>query len=57
METKETKARITAVHKERYELVCEHGLISGKLKSSIYYGSNKELYPTVGDYVLIEYNQ
>ncbi len=56
MEKNQTKARITAVHKERYELVCEYGQTSGKLKSSIYYVGNKELYPTVGDYVLIEYN-
>ena len=26
-------ARVTAVHKERFELVCEHGEVSGVLKS------------------------
>ena len=26
-------ARVTAVHKERYELVCEHGIICGRLKT------------------------
>lgn len=30
-------ARITAVHKERYELVCEYGYTFGRLKTSIYY--------------------
>ena len=26
-------ARITAVHKERYEIVCEHGITHAKLKA------------------------
>jgi ribosome biogenesis GTPase len=49
-------ARITAVHKERYELVCEHGETFGRLKTSIYYGQGMEAFPTVGDFVLIHYN-
>lgn len=48
-------ARVTAVHKERYELVCEYGQIFGKLKTGVYYGAEGELFPTTGDFVLIDY--
>jgi ribosome biogenesis GTPase len=51
-----TPARITAVHKERYELVCEYGYTFGKLKTSIYYVDGLEDFPTTGDFVLINYN-
>lgn len=47
-------ARITAVHKERYGLVCQHGEIYGRLKTKEYYGGS-ELFPTVGDFVMINY--
>ncbi len=49
-------ARITAVHKERYELVCEYGQTFGRLKASIYFGEGLESFPTTGDFVLIQYN-
>jgi ribosome biogenesis GTPase len=49
-------ARVTAVHKERYELICEHGVLYAKLKSSVYYDKETEAYPTAGDFVLIDYN-
>lgn len=48
-------ARITAVHKERYELVSEHGYGFGRVKASNYYNGT-ESWPTVGDFVIIEYN-
>ncbi|MFF2885978.1 ribosome small subunit-dependent GTPase A [Paenibacillus sp. NPDC057967] len=49
--------RITAVHRERYEVVCQHGEIGAKLKSGIYYnGITDERFPTVGDYVRLQYN-
>ena len=48
-------ARITAVHKERYALVCEHGETYGRLKTKEYYGGLEE-FPTTGDFVLIDYN-
>jgi ribosome biogenesis GTPase / thiamine phosphate phosphatase len=54
--TKDIPARITALHKERYELICENGPIYGILKSSVYYGNNNEYFPTVGDFVLVQYN-
>lgn len=49
-------ARVTAVHKERYALVCEHGECFGRLKSSIYYNGGSEEFPAIGDFVLINYN-
>lgn len=53
---KSIPARVTAVHKERYALVCEHGECYGRLKSSVYYKDGLEEFPTAGDFVLINYN-
>ena len=47
-------ARITAVHKERYEIVCRHGLTHARLKTKEYF-AGEEVFPTVGDYVMIDY--
>ena len=47
-------ARITAVHRERYELICQLGVKHGKLKTSVYYGREPHPFPTVGDFVLIK---
>lgn len=52
---KTTLARITAVHKERYELICEEGSCFGRLKPGNYYGREAD-FPTVGDFVEMEYN-
>lgn len=51
-------ARITAVYRERYEIVCENGFRYAKLKTSVYFGVKQclESFPTVGDFVLIDYN-
>lgn len=49
-------ARITAVHKERYELVSEYGSAFGRLKTSVYYTDGTEDFPTTGDFVLINFN-
>ncbi len=35
-------ARVTAVHKERYEIVTEFGIAYARLKSSIYFGNGDE---------------
>ncbi|WP_426349081.1 ribosome small subunit-dependent GTPase A [Alloiococcus sp. CFN-8] len=52
-----TLGRITAVHRGSYELVSSLGFTNGILKSSIYYNNDLiELYPTVGDFVLFQYN-
>ncbi|MGE5613567.1 MAG: ribosome small subunit-dependent GTPase A [Bacillota bacterium] len=49
-------ARVTAVHKERYALVCEYGECFGRLKSSSYFGGGSEEFPATGDFVLVKYN-
>lgn len=46
-------ARITAVHKERYRIVCERGEIYARLKTKEYY-KGTELFPTVGDFVMVQ---
>lgn len=48
-------ARIVAVHRERYALICEHGEAFGRLKASVYYHNSRALFPTVGDFVGIVY--
>ena len=48
-------ARVIAVHKERYKLVCETGECYGRLKTKEYYVDAEE-FPTAGDFVLINYN-
>lgn len=48
-------ARVTAVHRERYDVVCEHGEASAILKTKEYYKGSEE-FPTTGDFVLIDYN-
>ena len=47
-------ARVTAQHKERYEIVCEHGITHARLKSKEYY-AGMEVFPTTGDFVMINY--
>ena len=47
-------ARVTAVHKERYEIFCEHGITHARLKTKEYYVESQE-FPTTGDYVMIHY--
>lgn len=49
-------ARVSAVHKERYALVCDRGECYGRLKSGVFYNGGAEPFPTTGDYVLIRYN-
>lgn len=52
----ETPARVIAVHKERYALVCPMGECFGRLKSSVYFDAGNEEFPTVGDFVTLSYN-
>ena len=47
-------ARITAVHRERFELVCQHGTVFGRLKTAVYH-MKREAIPTVGDFVLLQH--
>ena len=48
-------ARVIAVHKERYKLVCDNGECYGRLKTKEYY-VDEESFPTAGDFVTINYN-
>lgn len=51
------KAQISAVHRELYKAICQYGEIDAKLKTSHYFGEIQlETFPTVGDYVELEYN-
>ena len=45
-------ARILAQHKERYEIVTPRGFAFARLKAGAYY-AGQELFPTVGDYILV----
>ena len=47
-------ARVTAVHKERYEIVCDHGITYARLKTKEYYVDTQD-FPTTGDFVMINY--
>ena len=41
-------ARVTAVHRERYEVVCQQGITHARLKTAEYY-AGEALFPTAGD--------
>ena len=47
-------ARVTAVHKERYEIFCEHGITYARLKTKEYYVNTQD-FPTTGDFVMVNY--
>ena len=47
-------ARVTAVHKERYEIACQHGITHARLKTKEYFVDSQD-FPTAGDYVMIHY--
>ena len=47
-------ARVTAQHKERYEIVCAHGEAYARLKTKEYYAGT-ERFPTAGDWVMIDW--
>lgn len=47
-------ARVTAVHKERYQIVCEYGITYARLKTKEYYVDTQD-FPTTGDFVMINY--
>ncbi len=50
-------ARITAVHRERFEIICSKGEGTAIIKNSIYYDQESEAFPTVGDFVWVEYHE
>lgn len=45
-------ARVTAAHRERYEIVCERGEGLASLKSGAYFAGG--VIPTVGDFVMLD---
>lgn len=45
-------ARVTATHRDRYELICAHGECAARLKRSVYFPD----VPTTGDFVQLAYN-
>lgn len=47
-------ARVTAQHKQRYEIVCRYGRTYARLKTGAYH-QGTELFPTVGDYVTVHF--
>lgn len=49
-----TIARITAAHKDRFEIVTDYGAGFARVKASNYY-VGEEKYPTTGDFVLVDY--
>lgn len=49
-----TVARITAVHRDRFEIVTDHGFSHAKLKTKEYYVEG-EIFPTVGDFVTVDW--
>ena len=51
-----TIARIIATHKDRYEIVCNNGQGFAKIKRGCYYDNPNSIYPTTGDFVIIEWN-
>ena len=50
-------ARIIAVHKDRYEIVSDYGFGTAVIKRGRYYDNPNSIYPTIGDFVLIEWNE
>lgn len=49
-----TAARVTAVYKDRFEIICSHGNGYARLKKGAYY-SGEESFPTTGDFVLLSW--
>lgn len=49
-------ARIIATHKDRYEIVCNNGQGFARIKRGLYFDNPNSIYPTTGDFVLIEWN-
>lgn len=54
--TNGTPARITAVHRGKFEFVCENGSGLAVIKQGEFYCGNQN-FPTVGDFVMIDWRQ
>lgn len=49
-------ARIIATYREKYEIVCNRGFGWASIKRGCFYDNPNAVYPTTGDFVLIEWN-
>ncbi len=50
-------ARIVGVHREKYNIVTELGEKAARLKGSLFYnGEQNNIYPSIGDFVLVRQN-
>ena len=49
-------ARIVTTYRDRYEVVCNKGKTYARLKKGTYYDNPDAIYPTIGDFVLINWN-
>lgn len=49
-------ARVVATHKDRYEIVCDKGSGFARIKRGCFYDNQESMYPTTGDFVMIEWN-
>ena len=49
-------ARIITTYKERYEIICNKGNGFAKIKRGCFYDNPNSIYPTTGDFVLLEWN-
>jgi ribosome biogenesis GTPase len=49
--------RIIEARRERFKVICEHGEVAAEIKGSFFYDLEEgDLFPVVGDFVLIKYN-
>lgn len=56
LENGQVVARIVNTHKDRYEIVCNNGQGFARIKRGCYYDNPNSIYPTTGDFVIIEWN-
>ncbi|MBP3284771.1 MAG: ribosome small subunit-dependent GTPase A [Clostridia bacterium] len=50
-------ARIIATYRDKYEIVCNRGFGLASIKRGCFYDNPNSVYPTTGDFVLIEWNE
>ena len=49
-------ARIITTYRDRYEIVSDKGKGFARLKKGSFYDNPNAIYPTIGDFVMIEWN-
>lgn len=55
--TDEIPARIISTYRDRYEIITNKGQGYARLKSSSYYDNPNSIFPTIGDFVLVDWNE